>query len=59
MAATELRIGAVRGPADVRVVEADGEGRTRGVALEALAPEQAFLPHPGWSGHLEARRCAG
>ncbi len=59
MAATELRIGAVRGPTDLRVVEADGEGRTREVALDALAPEHGFLPHPGWSGHLEARRCAG
>ncbi len=58
MAATELRIGAVRDPAELRVVEADGEGRTREVALEALAPERSFLPHPGWRGHLEAQRCA-
>ncbi len=59
MAATELRIGATRDPADLRVFEADALGRTREVALHALAPEQGFLPHPGWRAHLEARRCAG
>jgi hypothetical protein len=41
------------------VLEADALGRTREVALHALAPEQGFLPHPGWRGHLEAQRCAG
>jgi uncharacterized protein (DUF362 family) len=59
MAASELRIGATRHAADLRVVEADVDGRTREVSLDALAPERSFLPHPGWRGHLEARRCAG
>jgi uncharacterized protein (DUF362 family) len=59
MAATGLRIGALREPAELRVVEADADGRTREVPLEALAPERTFLPHPGWQGHLEAPRCAG
>ena len=58
MAATELRIGGVRGPEDVRVVEADAEGATRELELGALAPQTGFLAHPGWRGHLEARPCA-
>jgi uncharacterized protein (DUF362 family) len=58
MAATELRIGGVRGPEDVRVVEADAEGATRELDLGALAPPTSFRAHPGWRGHLEARPCA-
>jgi hypothetical protein len=59
MAADALRVGAVRSPHDVRVAEADAEGRTRETNLEALAPERGFSPHPGWRGALEARPCAG
>jgi uncharacterized protein (DUF362 family) len=59
MAASELRIGALRDASELQVVEADVDGRTRDVPLAALTPERSFLPHPGWQGHLEAPRCAG
>jgi len=59
MAATALRVGAVRCAADVRAFLADAEGRVRALALEELAPERVFVPHPGWRGHLEALACAG
>jgi uncharacterized protein (DUF362 family) len=58
LAATELPIGGLRGAAELQVVAADAEGRTREVALAALAPERGFLPHSGWRGHLEAGPCA-
>jgi len=55
MAATALRIGRVRRPEDVRLVEADADGTMREIGLGALAPERSFAAHPGWKGHLEAR----
>jgi uncharacterized protein (DUF362 family) len=54
MAATSLRIGRVRRPEDVRLVESDADGTTREIRLESLAPETSFAAHPGWRGHLEA-----
>jgi hypothetical protein len=58
LAAAELPIGALRGAAELRVVQADAAGRTREVSLPELAPERSFLPHTGWRGHLEASPCA-
>jgi uncharacterized protein (DUF362 family) len=58
LAATELPIGGLRSADELQVVLADAEGRTREVALAALAPERSFLPHSGWRGHLEAGPCA-
>jgi len=55
MHATALRIGRLRRPEDLRLVEADADGTTREIGLEALAPEKSFEAHPGWRGHLEAR----
>jgi uncharacterized protein (DUF362 family) len=59
LAATGHPIGAVRSAADVRVLEADAEGRPRELSLAELAPERPFAPHSGWRGHLEALACAG
>jgi uncharacterized protein (DUF362 family) len=58
MAAASLRIGAVRRASDVQVVETDAEGRFCETSVEALAPAQAFSPHPGWREVLEVRPCA-
>jgi uncharacterized protein (DUF362 family) len=48
------RIGAARGPEDVRVVECDAR-RFEAVEkpLAACAAERPFLAHPGWRGHVE------
>jgi uncharacterized protein (DUF362 family) len=55
MRATALRIGRLRRPEDLRLVEADADGTMREIGLEALAPERSFAAHPGWRGHLETR----
>jgi len=58
MAAPSFRIGTVRRASDVQVVEADAEGRVCETSLAALAPVQAFSPHPGWHEVLGVRPCA-
>jgi uncharacterized protein (DUF362 family) len=58
MAVPCFPIGAVRKASDVQLAVADAEGGVREASLAALAPPQAFLPHPGWRGVLEVRPCA-
>jgi uncharacterized protein (DUF362 family) len=50
------RITAVRQPDDVVVCEASGNGSAaRELPLDALAATRAFVPHPGWRGHVERK----
>ena len=53
MAARSFRISDVRAAEDVKVFEADAEGRMAETTLAALAPAQPFAPHPGWREVLE------
>jgi uncharacterized protein (DUF362 family) len=55
LAATRLRIGSVRGAAEVRLVEAGADGTAHELDLAALAPARPFASHPGWRGRIEAR----
>jgi uncharacterized protein (DUF362 family) len=53
----ELRVTGVRDPRDVRVFQVWGsEERLLEQDLDGIAAERVFQPHPGWRGHLEARR---
>jgi uncharacterized protein (DUF362 family) len=53
---TQLRITAVRSPADVEVCEVDPSGLSeRRLRLDQLEAPRPFAPHPGWRGHLERR----
>ncbi len=59
MRAERWRITSVREVADVRVFESGPDGGApRAVGLSELAPEHAFVAHPGWRGHLEKIPCA-
>jgi uncharacterized protein (DUF362 family) len=51
-----LRVTAVREPGDVRVFETFGDDEPRERALDDIAAERSFEPHPGWRGHLERAR---
>ena len=68
MESDDLRVTAVRAPGDVEVAEirpesepgAEAEGGSendaaRVYALDAVVPERAFTPHPGWLNHIERR----
>jgi hypothetical protein len=50
----ELRITAVRAASDVEICEVDaGTFATRRLALDAIACQRPFAPHPGWRGFVE------
>lgn len=52
--ASRLRFTAVRGAEDVEVAELDLDSEAPlSRPLGELAPMRAFLPHPGWEGHIE------
>ena len=53
LAAPRLRIGAIRGPADVRIMEPQADGHCREISLADLAPPTCFAAHPGWRGQIE------
>jgi uncharacterized protein (DUF362 family) len=52
MRAAHHRFSAVRGAADVEIVEVDAGGQRR-LGLEDLRCQVPFLAHPGWRGHIE------
>jgi len=56
MAMAARRVTEVRVPADVRVLECEGEAaEAREMRLDQLTAVHPFRPHPGWEGKLERR----
>jgi uncharacterized protein (DUF362 family) len=55
MAASRMRVTAVRSRADVEVAELDAEGRLLRRGLDDLPTAHSFSPHSGWQGHIERR----
>lgn len=54
MATSGLPLTAVRRPGEVRVVEAEPDGRTLAErSLDEIVANRPFLAHAGWQGHVE------
>jgi uncharacterized protein (DUF362 family) len=51
--APRLRVGAIRSPKDVRIIEASRDGHCRKISLADLTPPTCFAAHPGWRGQIE------
>ncbi|MEE8475348.1 MAG: DUF362 domain-containing protein [Myxococcota bacterium] len=52
---TGPRITAVTDPSDVQVTEVAADFETRDRSLDQIETKRPFVPHPGWSGHIERR----
>ena len=52
---TGPRITAVTDPSEVQVGEVAADFETRDRSLDQIETKRPFVPHPGWSGHIERR----